>query len=203
VSVFDEKAATWDDDPTKVERARVVAQAIREVVPASPTTRLLEYGAGTGLLSEELVGHVGSITLVDPSTGMREVMAAKVESGRLPGDSHIWDLDLAVDPVPEDRFDLVTSLMTLHHVSDVVRVLKAFSEMLADGGRLALVDLVEEDGSFHDEGFAGHNGFDTAKLAQDVRASGLSDVAVRENLHHVEKEGRQYPLFLLTATKRD
>jgi SAM-dependent methyltransferase len=149
------------------------------------------------------VGHVGSITLVDPSTGMREVMAAKVESGRLPGDSHIWDLDLAVDPVPEDRFDLVTSLMTLHHVSDVVRVLKAFSEMLADGGRLALVDLVEEDGSFHDEGFAGHNGFDTAKLAQDVRASGLSDVAVRENLHHVEKEGRQYPLFLLTATKRD
>jgi cyclopropane fatty-acyl-phospholipid synthase-like methyltransferase len=203
VSVFDEKAATWDDDPTKVERARIVAQAIQEVVPASPTTRLLEYGAGTGLLSEELVGHVGSITLVDPSTGMREVMAAKVESGRLPGDSRIWDLDLAVDPAPEDRFDLVTSLMTLHHVSDVPRVLKAFSEMLADGGRLALVDLVEEDGSFHDEGFAGHNGFDTAQLAQDVRASGLSDVAVRENLHHVEKEGRHYPLFLLTATKRD
>jgi SAM-dependent methyltransferase len=202
VSTFDEKAATWDDDPTKVERARVFAQAIQELVPASETTRLLEYGAGTGLLSEELVGLVGSITLVDPSAGMREVMAAKVDDGRLPAGSRIWDLDLAADPVPEDDFDLVVSLMTLHHVSDVPRVLAAFAELLVDGGRLALVDLVEEDGSFHDEEFAGHNGFDTAQLAQGVRESGLSDVEVREDLHHVEKNGRNYPLFLLTATKR-
>src|SRR5690606_42045723 len=45
---FDEKAATWDDDPAKVERARVVADALRDAVPPGPTTRLLEYGAGTG-----------------------------------------------------------------------------------------------------------------------------------------------------------
>jgi ubiquinone/menaquinone biosynthesis C-methylase UbiE len=202
VSVFDEKAATWDDDPTKVERARICARAIQEVVPASPTTRLLEYGAGTGLLSQELAGHVGSMTLVDPSRGMREVMAAKVEGGSLPGDSRIWDLDLAVDPVPEDRFDLVASLMTLHHVSDVPRVLGAFSELLDEGGHLCLVDLVEEDGSFHDGVFDGHNGFDTASLAEGVRQAGFSDVEVRQGLHDVEKNGRYYPLFLLTAVKR-
>jgi ubiquinone/menaquinone biosynthesis C-methylase UbiE len=202
VSVFDEKAATWDDDPTKAERARVFARAIQEVVPASPTTRLLEYGAGTGLLSEELVGHVGTITLVDPSAGMREVMAAKVDGGRLPGESRIWDLDLAADPVPDDRFDLVASLMTLHHVSDVPRVLAALAELLADGGRLALVDLVEEDGSFHDGEFGGHNGFDTAQLVQGVQEAGFSDVEVTPDFHHVEKNGRNYPLFLLTAVKR-
>jgi SAM-dependent methyltransferase len=201
VSTFDEKAATWDDDPTKVERARVFAQAIQQVVPAAETTRLLEYGAGTGLLSEELIGHVGSITLVDPSAGMREVMAAKVDDGRLPADSRIWDLDLAVDPVPDDRFDLVASLMTLHHVSDVQRVLAAFSGLLAEGGHLCVVDLVEEDGSFHDEEFVGHNGFDTSSLAERVREAGFTDVEVREDLHHVEKNGRNYPLFLLTATK--
>jgi SAM-dependent methyltransferase len=202
VSTFDEKAATWDDDPTKAERARVFARAIQEVVPASATTRLLEYGAGTGLLSQELAGHVGSMTLVDPSRGMREVMAAKVDAGSLPGDSRIWDLDLAVDPVPRDRFDLVASLMTLHHVSDVPRVLAAFSQLLAEGGHLCLVDLVEEDGSFHDEEFVGHNGFDTASLAESVRQAGFSDVEVRQRLHDVEKDGRLYPLFLLTATKR-
>jgi SAM-dependent methyltransferase len=202
VSTFDEKAATWDDDPTKAERARVFARAILEVVPASQTTRLLEYGAGTGLLSEELVGHVGTITLVDPSAGMREVMAAKVTDGRLPGDSRIWDLDLAVDPVPEDRFDLVATLMTLHHVSDVPRVLGAFSDLLAEGGRLCVVDLVEEDGSFHDGEFAGHNGFDTSSLAERVREAGFADVEVRADFHFVEKNGRDYPLFLLTAAKQ-
>ena len=42
---FDDKAATWDDDPAKVERSRVVAREIRDAVPLVGTERLLEYGA--------------------------------------------------------------------------------------------------------------------------------------------------------------
>ena len=71
--------------------------------------------------------------------------------------------------------------MALHHVADVPRVLASFSELLAEGGRLCLVDQVEEDGSFHGEGFAGHDGLGTTELAKQVRTAGLSDVHVREN----------------------
>jgi len=52
-SSFDDRAATWDD-PDKIERARVVAEAIARAVPLDRTTRVFEYGAGTGLVSEQL-----------------------------------------------------------------------------------------------------------------------------------------------------
>src|SRR5690606_38453910 len=82
---FDAKAATWDADPAKVERAGVVARAIRAAVPLDPSVRLLEYGAGTGLVTQALRDAVGPVTLADTSAGMREVMRAKVEAGVIPG----------------------------------------------------------------------------------------------------------------------
>lgn len=201
MSVFDEKAATWDDDPAKVERARVVAEAIRAALLLGPGDRVLDVGAGTGLLSEQLAGHVGALTLVDPSAGMRDVAAAKVSSGRLPASTRIWDVDLSTEALPAERFDLVVTLMTLHHVADLSRVLAAFAALLADGGRLAIVDLMAEDGSFHGEGFGGHHGFDPDDLAARLTDLGLVDLTVREGVHDVDKEGRRYPLFLLTAAK--
>lgn len=200
MSVFDEKAATWDDDPTKLERARVVAEAIRAAVPLTPTTRLLEYGAGTAQLSQELVGDVGPITAADPSEGMREVVAAKVADGRLPEGTRVWDLDLSGGEVPQERFDLVASMLTLHHIHELEPVLRAFATLLEDGGHLCVVDLVAEDGSFHDEGFAGHHGFDTDDLTRLLAEAGFAHVDVR-HVHDLEKNGRSYPLFLATATR--
>jgi cyclopropane fatty-acyl-phospholipid synthase-like methyltransferase len=201
VSSFDEKAATWDDDPAKVERARAIADLVQSVFPVPPYARVLDFGAGTGLLSQHLAGHVGALTLVEPSRGMREVIEEKVSSGRLPENTRVWDLDLAVDAVPEETFDLVVTLMTLHHVSDVPRVLGAFAELLDDGGRLAIVDLLAEDGSFHGDGFGGHHGFDPGELAEQLTGFGLVDLQVRDDVYGVQKNGTRYPLFLVTATK--
>lgn len=200
MSAFDDKAATWDDDPTKLERARVVAEAIRTSVPLRPTTRLLEYGAGTAQLSQELAGDVGAITAADPSRGMREVVAAKIADGRLPEDTRVWDLDLSDGEVPQEHFDLVATMLTLHHIPDLEPVLAAFATLVDDGGHLCVVDLVAEDGSFHDEGFDGHHGFDTDELARQLTEAGFGDVVV-SHVHDLEKNGRTYPLFLATAVK--
>lgn len=198
---FDQKASTWDDDPAKVHRARVVAEAIRRTAPCSPSTRLLEYGAGTGLVSQALVDHVGPITLADPSAGMRAVMADKVAAGALPADARIWELDLTTDEVPTERFDLAITVMTLHHIHDLTPVLAGFAALLADGGHLCVVDLEEEDGSFHasDDDFDGHDGFGRADLAAQLEAAGFTDVWF-EPCHEVEKDGGTFPLFLATCT---
>lgn len=196
---FDEKAATWDDDPAKVERAQVVARAIVERVRPQPGTRLLEYGAGTGLVTQAMQEAVGAVTLADTSAGMRQVMADKIEAGLLPA-ARIWDVDLAEDPTPDDEFDLIVTVLTLHHIHDVPAALAAFARLLAPGGHLCVVDLVAEDGSFHPEGFDGHHGFEQDELAAQLEDAGFDDVT-HEICHDVERDGVRYPIFLVTATR--
>ncbi len=161
---FDEKAATWDD-PAKIERSRVVADAIVAAVAPDRSTRLLEYGAGTGLVTEALGDRVGPALLADSSAGMRDVMASKVADGRL-RDARITDLDLASDgfKLPGERFDLIVTVMVMHHVTELDRVLGRFGPCsqrrspLHRGPRRRGRQLPRR-------GFAGHHGFDRGELA--------------------------------------
>ena len=196
---FDSKAATWDDDPAKVERASAVARTIAEAVPLDPRARLLEYGAGTGLVTQALRDLVGPVTLADTSQGMRDVLAGKIEAGTLT-DARVWDVDLAAQPVPDERFDVIVTVMALHHIEDVGAVVAAFARLLDDDGRLCVVDLDAEDGSFHGEAFGGHRGFERSHLAAELAGAGFSDVEFRD-CHRIERPDGDFPLFLATARR--
>jgi len=196
---FDERAETWDDDLEHRDRAAVAAALVRDAVPVTSTTRVLEYGAGTGLLSASLAPHVGSVVVTDPSAGMRGVLERKLAAGAF-GHGRVLDLDLVHQPVPDLEVDLVVALMSLHHVADLVPVLEGFARLLAPGGAVAVIDLEEEDGSFHSEGFDGHHGFARDGLTAALQAAGFTRVAFRDG-PVIEKEERGYPLFLCTATR--
>ncbi len=199
-NVFDEKSSTWDDDPGHVDRAAEVANAIGAALPLGPAVRLFEYGAGTGLVSQALRAMVGSVTMADISAGMREVMQAKIDDGVI-ADARVWDVDLAAGPVdePHERFDLIVTVLALHHIPELSPVLDNFAALLAPGGHLAIVDFDREDGSFHGEGFAGHHGFDHDVLAAGLQRAGLRDVTFRP-CHHVIRDDRPYPMFLALAS---
>jgi SAM-dependent methyltransferase len=197
---FDERAETWDDDHEHRDRAAVAAALVRDTVPTiGRATRVLEYGAGTGLLAAALAGDVGSIVVTDPSAGMRAVLQRKLADGVF-GSGQVLDLDLARDPVPALEVDLVLALLSLHHVPELPPVLAGFAQLLAPGGSVAIVDLEEEDGSFHDEGFDGHHGFPRGRLTAQLEAAGFTEVGFRDG-PVIDKEGRGYPLFLCTALR--
>lgn len=192
---FDERAATWDEDPTKVERAAAVADAIVATVPLDPATRgRVEYGAGTGLVTQALQDHVGPVTLADASEGMRSAMLAKIDAGTLTA-ARIWALDLATDPPPHEQFDLIVTVMVLHHIVDLTPVLAGFAALLAPGGHLCIVDLDHEDGSFHGEGFAGHHGFERSELADQLVAAGFGEPAFQD-CYEMVRDGVPYATFL-------
>ena len=197
---FDERAATWDDE-AKIERARWTARRIAEEVDLTGDERLLEYGAGTGLVSEALRDLVGPITLADPSEGMRAQIQTKVDDGRLPG-ARVRDLDLSRDQLPDDeQFDLIVTSMVLHHVDPVDPVLAAFRSMTADGGHLCVIDLDAEDGSFHGQGVDVHHGFDRDDLAGRLSAAGYAAVSVTDCGSVERDEGGTYGLFLAVASR--
>ncbi len=200
---FDVRAATWDDDPSKIERARAVAGAIEREVRLAPSPRALEYGAGTGLLSFLLRDRLGEVVLADVSEGMLAVARAKIASARDERMEAVR-LDLLADPMPAQKFDLVYSLMTLHHIGDTDGILRRFHDVLARSGVLCIADLDREDGSFHGPGFDGHNGFDRAELAAKARQAGFADVRFT-TAYEMKKEAggamRTFPIFLMIAVK--
>ncbi|WP_433955313.1 class I SAM-dependent DNA methyltransferase [Janibacter indicus] len=199
---FDDTAATWDDDPDKVRQSGEVAAAIAGRVPLRPRLRLLDYGAGTALVTTALLPHLPEVevTVADSSSGMRQVLADKVAAGTLPSPTRVWDLDLETQPVPTERFDLVVTSNVLHHVGELDRVLAGFAELLDAGGWVAVADLDREDGSFHDHDFGGHHGFDRAEVASRLAAAGFVDVTVAD-AGHVHKQDRDYPVFLAVGRR--
>ncbi len=201
MSDFDAHAATWDDDPSKLDRARAVAEAIRAAVPVTPRTTVLEYGCGTGLLGLALAPHVARITLADSSDGMLEVLRRKLDGGAA-ANATALRLDLDRDPLPADRFDLACSLLALHHVHDLDRVLRGLRAALTEGGTLCVADLDAEDGSFHGHGAQVHRGFDRGALADRLRAAGFARPDFT-TVHEIERRAgdttRRYGVFLAVA----
>ena len=202
-SSFDDRAQTWDADPVKQERAEAVATALRRQIPLSPAWQALEYGCGTGLLSFALRADLRRITLADSSPGMLAVLDQKIAAAGLT-QLHPIALDLLTDPLPAERYDLILTLMTLHHVADVGRLLRIFHDLLRPGGWLAIADLDQEDGSFHGPGFTGHNGFDRDALRAQLAEAGFSrvELCTAYVLKKATDQGpREYPLFLAVAAR--
>jgi 2-polyprenyl-3-methyl-5-hydroxy-6-metoxy-1,4-benzoquinol methylase len=204
VNEFDGKAREWDANPIHTERSEAIAAALQTRVSLNPAMRVLEFGAGTGLLSFLIHEHVGDITLIDTSAGMVKVMQEKIRDRGL-HNMHALQLDLETDPFT-GQFDLIYSQMVFHHVDNVDAILHKFGKLLKPGGILAIADLYTEDGSFHGEGFTGHMGFDPETLAVQVREAGFTSLthAPCYTVKRSTADGktRNFPVFLMTAVKQ-
>jgi len=201
---FDERAKDWDSDPKKVERARVVADAIRKTIPLSRKMSALEYGCGTGLLSFALQPDLGQITLADTSQGMLEVLSEKIADAGV-ANMHPMRLDLSTDPFHAERYDLTYSLMTLHHIHDTEDILKKLHALLEPSGYLVAADLDKEDGSFHTDGSTDvHLGFARGELQKKVESAGFGNVTfstVYEIKKKIGNKEKTFPIFLMIAQK--
>jgi predicted TPR repeat methyltransferase len=117
--------------------------------------------------------------------------------------SRTWDL-MTSTAAPEERFDLILTVMVLHHIVDLEPVLAGFAALLADGGTLCVVDLEENaDGSYHrsNPDFEGHDGFERDTLTRRLGTAGFTGIRFTHCLD-MDEQGIVHPLFLATATGR-
>ena len=108
--------------------------------------------------SELLKDRFSEITMMDSSREMVNATQEKIQAAAAKNMKSLF-----VDLEKEDftcEFDIIYNQMALHHVCNIDSILGKFHFLLSKGGYLAIADLYKEDGSFHGEGFNGHNGFD-------------------------------------------
>ena len=205
MSKFDEEAKDWDT-PESQERAANIAEAIRSHVPLTSKMSAFDYGCGTGQLSFELRDELGPITLADTSEGMLEVLRGKIKEASADEMKPV-KLDLSTEPLPDERFDLIYTMMALHHIPDTEHILSQFYVLLNSGGYLCVADLDKEDGSFHGHDVDDvHKGFDRDELANLAEESGFSDISFStafkmEKEVNEEGDSKVFPIFLMVARK--
>ena len=196
--LFEDKAAEWDQRPLPTQISEGVFSALCDAVQFTPTMRVLDFGAGTGLVCSRIAPLVDRIIAVDISKAMLERLAAKTE---LADKVEIVCQDLIESPL-DTQVDLVVSAMAMHHVEDTAALLRSLHAHLVPGGKVALADLDAEDGSFHPPETEGvfHAGFDRDVLARLLADSGFVDVSF-VTACEVDKNERRYPVFLVTAAR--
>ena len=196
--LFEEKAKDWDANERRAKLAFAISASIVEHVPLHEQMTVMDFGAGTGLISTQIAPLVNRIVAADTSKSMLDKLASKPE---LKGKVEIICQDIIEEPL-DARFDLIMSAMTMHHVENTSTLIEKLAEHLNDSGMVALADLDREDGSFHPPDTEGvfHLGFDRDELRTILKSQGFKQVEFF-TAHTINGELKDYPVFLLTARK--
>ena len=202
---FEKAAANWDAKPRRVKLAQDVAAAIIHALHPTPQMEVLDFGCGTGLVTLALQPLVKSITAADSSPGMLAVLQDKVNQQHL-ANVRPRLVDFEKGEVPEGRFHLIVSSMTLHHVPDTAALIKLWFDLLLPGGVLGVADLDTEDGSFHSHNTGVyHLGFDRTRLKALVADTGFRQVQDTTAATMVKEiaggKEREFSIFLITGRK--
>lgn len=100
---------------------------------------VMEFGIGTGNLTEKLLNAEKNVFAVEPSRQMRELA-----NGKLPEDFIIYDGDLQQYPIPTHKIDTIVSSYVFHHLTDEEKnsVLKQYNQLLTAGGKVIFADTL-------------------------------------------------------------
>ena len=201
---FDKKAATWDENPTRVKLAEDVVHSIQQQVTLLPDMDVLDFGCGTGLLAMSVLPSVKSVTGIDTSQGMLDVLEAKAKRQVL---SNVYTRHLNPGDCLPGAYDLIISSMTFHHVESTEALLAQLFQTLKVSGKICVADLDIEQGTFHDDNTGVfHFGFDRdalRKLFVKAGFSNIKDVTATEIVKPNQSGAlRTFTVFLMVGEKQ-
>ncbi|MFK5912868.1 MAG: class I SAM-dependent methyltransferase [Woeseiaceae bacterium] len=195
---FKERSKDYDKNDMVQKLSSAIGSCIIKNVELNEQMHVLDFGAGTGLITSQIAPYVEKITAVDISQSMLDKLIEKQEST-----DKVQTLcqDITIEPIGKE-YDLIMSAMAMHHVEDTDNLVKRFSDHLKSGAKIALADLDKEDGSFHPKGMEGiyHDGFERIEFQVTLEKHGFKDINF-ETAHTINGETRPYPIFLALATK--
>ena len=202
---FNERAKDWDKDPEKSERAKAFAREIDNFISGNKRINAFEFGCGTGLLSYYLKDSFEHITLADNSEGMIGVLKERIKKESIRNFTPLLT-DIFTEEVEKNNHDVIYTLMTLHHVDDINKILRIFYQMLKPGGYLCIGDLDKEDGTFHsaEADFKGHKGFDILELSALLINGGFKIEFYKIFYEIIKNDNgkiKKFPLFLMIGKK--
>lgn len=178
---WDDVAADWDTDPGPRAYAAAAFHSLNDALGARPgrleESRVLDFGCGTGLLTERLAPRCPAIDAVDSSAAMLAVLQQKISAG---GWDHVRAL---ASPPPTPRsYDLIIASSVCAFLDDHPATVRRLATLLRPGGHFIQWDW-ERDPDDAD----GH-GLTREEIGDALTAAGLTQTAV-ESAFAIDIEG--------------
>ncbi|MEZ5225104.1 MAG: GNAT family N-acetyltransferase [Acidimicrobiales bacterium] len=166
---WDTHASGWDNDPAAQAYATAAFASLEQLLQREARTldgaAVLDFGCGTGLLTEHLTDAGATVHAVDTSTAMLDVLRSKhdlVASGRV-----ITDVQL---PASAKKFHIVVCSSVCAFLDDYPATVADLATRLEPGGLLVQWDWERTPGDEH--------GLTRDQIAGALHGAGLTEIEV-------------------------
>jgi ubiquinone/menaquinone biosynthesis C-methylase UbiE len=163
-------------------------------IPEARPFRVLDLGAGTGIVSERILRRfpLATVTLLDASPSMLEQARAKLSGVEARAEFVLQNLEEAA---LSGTWDAVISCDALHHVTPPRRwaLFREIRDSLAPRGVFVYADILCTP--LPERARAAHDRLQAVHRREALRRSGISDEeerAIHEERHRAREEGTVY-----------
>lgn len=168
---WDDYAAGWDTNPDVIHYANSAFESLCQLVSLNGL-RVLDFGCGTGLLTERIAELAATVVAIDPSAKMVDVLAQKNIANVSSVVGEVNPSFIRDNPCFANGFDLIVASSVCGFLTDYERTLLDLKGLLKPGGIFVQWDWQRTD----DDG----SGFEPAEILQAYADAGLSSLGVSE-----------------------
>lgn len=172
------------DSPQIIKLAKETADIIKNQknIKLTKDSNILDFGAGTGLIGLNFINEVKQVIFEDVSKAMLDYLEYKCELQGIKNYS-IFN-GIIEDYKTEEKFDLITAGLVVHHIEDLNSLFSKFLEILKPKGYLCITDLKKDAPMFdigdHHHHKMPHRGFIPEELCEKLKKSGFINTEIKE-----------------------
>jgi len=174
---FNQEASGWDQVDSHKKLAMMIGNSICESITLDKGMECMDFGCGTGLVTEVIADKVKSIIGIDNAEEMINVLNKKNISN-VKGIS----IQLSTPNQLEMKFDLIFSSMAFHHIEKCTEMMEVLMSYLKPNGHLIIADLEKTPNSknFHPlnkHGTVIYHGFEDQEMLKWMREAGFKNIS--------------------------
>jgi len=141
---WDEYAKKWDVDPTVEEYAKNAFSALLDNIDINGLT-VLDFGCGTGALTQLMSPTVKSIVAIDPSSEMIKLLDKKALNNVSSISDYLSKELVENFPELENKFDLIVASSVCGFLPDYEATLSLLKPLIKEGGVFVQWDWLSND----------------------------------------------------------
>ena len=188
VNEWDDHADGWDDDPAARAYSRAAFDSLTEPLSSCDISlrgsTVIDFGCGTGLLTERLVAAGASVHAIDTSARMLSVLQGKVERAGWTGVT-----TGSIIPPPSPTSDLIVCSSVCSFLDDYPAVVRQLVARLRPGGVFVQWDWER------DEADPDSHGLTRAEIADTLAGAGLQHRLVDTGFTVLANDQQMSPLM--------